>query len=186
MSIEQALKELKKYAQEFTQVGDAKKAIATNKDDFLHKWSKVNQYYKYIVNNTKGMSDEWFMAVDIISDITIINPSLEEWIEQMLEPKQQKTQEQSQNSFTINTATISDSIESLISDINNMQNWDPDHIENIEWQLQEYQKMLISNQNSFGPNLYQSLIDDINIALTKIGKFNNMINSETMESIRKM
>ena len=40
MPIEQALEELKKYAHEFTQVGNAKQAISTNKDDFLHKWQK--------------------------------------------------------------------------------------------------------------------------------------------------
>ena len=75
--IEQALEELKKYAYEFTQVGDAKQVISTNKEDFLHKWAKVNQYYKYVVNNAKNMSDEWFMAIDIISDITIDNLSFD-------------------------------------------------------------------------------------------------------------
>ena len=185
MPIEQALEELKKYAQEFTQVGDAKQAIATNKDEFLHKWAKVNQYFKYIVNNTKGMSDEWFTAVDIISDIAIDNPSLEEWIEPIIEPKQQKTQTQSQNSSTIDTATISGPIESLISEVNNLQHWDPEHIGDIEWQLQEYQKMLISNQSSFEPNIYQSLMDDINAALNKIVRFNNILNSETMEGIKR-
>ncbi len=141
--IEQALEELKKYAYEFTQVGDAKKAISTNKEDFLHKWAKVNQYYKYVVNNAKNMSDEWFMAIDIISDITIDNPSFDEWIEQMVAPTKQKTQIKSQNSLTVDTATISGSIESLISEVNSMQHWDPDHIGDIEWQLQEYQKILM-------------------------------------------
>ena len=119
MSIEQALEELKKYADEFTQVGDATQAISTNKDDFLHKFAKVNQYYKYVVNNSEIRSDEWFMAVDIIED--------------------------------------------------------------IEWQLQAYQKRLISNQSSFEPNVYQSLMDDINATLNKIGRFNNMLNSEAMD-----
>ncbi|UKI57577.1 MAG: hypothetical protein L6V81_09750 [Clostridium sp.] len=40
MPIEQALQELKKYADEFVNVGDAKKAIETNKDEFIHKWAK--------------------------------------------------------------------------------------------------------------------------------------------------
>ena len=46
-------------------VEDVKQAIALNRDDFLHKWAKVNQYYKYVANNIKSMRDEWFMAVDI-------------------------------------------------------------------------------------------------------------------------
>lgn len=48
MPMEQALKELEKYAQKFAQVGDAKQVISTNKDDFLHKWTKVNQYYNIL------------------------------------------------------------------------------------------------------------------------------------------
>lgn len=36
------------------------------------------------------MSDEWFMAVDTLSDISIDNPSLEEWIQQIIEPKHEK------------------------------------------------------------------------------------------------
>ena len=186
MPIEKALEELKKYAKEFASVGDAKRAIQNNKEDFLHKLGKVNQYYKYVINNTKGMSDEWFMAVDILADITIDNPSLEEWVEQMIEPKHEKTQTQSQGNVSVDTATISGPIESLVSEVKNMQHWDPDHIGDVEWQLQEYQKMLISNQSSFEPNVYQSLMDDINAALDKIHKFNNMLNSETMEGIKRM
>lgn len=186
MPIEQALEELRKYAQEFTRVGDAKQAIATNKDDFLYKLFKINQYYNYIVYNTKNMSDEWFTAIDIISDIVMDNPSLKEWIEQIIEPKHQKTQTQSQNSSNIDIATISGPIESLISEVNNMQHWDPDHIGDIEWQLQEYQKMLISSQSSFEPNVYQSLMKDIDAALNKIGRFYNMLNSEAMEGIKRM
>ncbi len=186
MPIKQALEELKKYAQEFAKVGDAKQAIQNNKDDFLRKWTKVMQYYKYIVENTKIMSDEWFMAVDTLSDISIDNPSLEEWIQQIIEPKHEKTQTQSKNNTSINTASISGPIESLISEVKNMQSWDPNHIGDVEWQLQEYQKMLISNQSSFDSNVYQSLMDDINAALNKISTFNNMLNSETMEGIKRI
>lgn len=47
-------------------------------------------------------------------------------------------------------------------------------------------KMLISNQSSFDSNVYQSLMDDINAALNKISTFNNMLNSETMEGIKRI
>lgn len=185
MSIEQALEELKKYAQEFSKVGDAKQAIASNKDEFLHKWAKVNQYYKYIMNNTKAMSDEWFMAIDIISDISMDNPSLEEWIEKIVEPKQEKTKTQSQNNVTMDASAISSQIESIVSEVKNMHSWDPDYIGDIEWQLQEYKKMLQSYQSSLDKNAYQNLMNEINISLNKIGKFNNMLNSETMEDIKR-
>lgn len=186
MPIEQALEELKKYAQDFTNIGDAKQAIKNNKEDFLHKWAKVMQYYKYVNDHTEGMSDEWLTAIDILCDIAIDNPSLEEWVQQIIESKQEKSQKQLQNNVTMDTDTILGIIESLISEVKNMQNWDPDYIGDIEWQLQKYQKMLISNQSSFEPNVYQSLMDDINAALHKIAKFNSMLNSETMESMKRM
>ena len=186
MPIDQALEELKKYAKEFASVGDAKQAIQNDKEDFLHKWGKVNQYYKFIINNTKGMSDERFMAVDIISDISIDNPSLEEWVEQMIEPKHEKTQTQSQGNMTVDTATISGPIESLVSEVKNMQHWDPDHIGDVEWELQEYRQKLLENQSLFDSNVYQSLMNDINAALHKIQGFYNIINSESMEGIKRM
>ena len=186
MPIEQALEELRKYAKEFTNVGDVKQSIQNNKEDFLHKWAKVNQYYKYVINNTKALSDEWFMAVDIISDVVYDNPSLEEWIQQILEPKHDKVQTQSQGNMSIDTATISGPRESLVSEVKNMQSWDPEQIGDIEWQLQEYQRKLLSNQSSFEPNVYNSLMSDINAALNKIGRFNSMLESDLMEDIKRM
>ena len=64
----------------------------------------------------------------------------------MIEPKHEKTQTQSQGNMSVDTATISGPIESLVSEVKNMQLWDPDHIGDVEWQLQEYLKKLISNQ----------------------------------------
>lgn len=186
MLIEEALEKLKIYAQELTKVGDAKQAIKVNKEEFLDKWAKVNQYYKYIVKNTKGMSDEWFMAVDIITDITSDNPSLEEWIDLIIDPKHQNNKTQSYNDTIIDTGAISRSIESIVTEVKNMQLFDEDQIGDIEWQLQEYQNKLISNQGLFEPNVYQSLMDDINEALNKIDKVNNMFNSNLMEDLKRM
>lgn len=101
-------------------------------------------------------------------------------------PKSEKTQIQSQENMDIDPATISGPIEYLISEVKNMQYWDPEQIGDIEWQLKKYQDLLISHKNLFDPNVYQSLIDDINNLLDKIDRFNSMLNSEAMESIRKM
>lgn len=184
MPIEQVLEELKKYADEFVNVGDAKKAIETNKDEFMHKWAKVNQYYKYIMNNSKDMSDEWFAAIDIVGDIAFDNPSLEKWVDRIIEPSKEKAQVQTGPS--IDTATILKDVESLTSEIRNMQSWDPEHIDSINKQLQEYQKILLSNQTSFEPNVFQNLMSDMSDALDKINRFNSMLNSEAMESIMRM
>ena len=185
MPIEQALEELKKYAKEFASVGDAKQAIQNDKEDFLHRWGKVNQYYKYVINNTKSMSDDWWTAMEIITDIVEENPSLDEWAKQMTVSSPKKTQTQSQNKDSIDLAAISGPIESLVSEVQSMQHWDPNHIGDVEWQLQQYRGKLLENKNSFEPNVYQSLMNGINAALDKIGRFNSMINSEAMEDIKR-
>ncbi|UKI57578.1 MAG: hypothetical protein L6V81_09755 [Clostridium sp.] len=90
------------------------------------------------MNNSKDMSDEWFAAIDIVGDIAFDNPSLEKWVEQIIEPSKEKAQVQTGPS--IDTATILKDVESLTSEIRNMQSWDPEHIDSIDKQLQEYQK----------------------------------------------
>ena len=186
MPIEQALKELERYAQEFTNIGDAEQAIQTNKDAFLSKWAEVNRYFKYVVNNVEFRSPEWIEALEIVSDIADDNPSLGEWVDMIVVPKEEKTATQSHDNTSIDTTVISNNIEAIISELNSMQQWNPDHIDDLEWKLQEYQDYLVSNQNAFDQNLYQSLMRDIDVALNKISKFYAMLNSETMEGIKKM
>jgi len=177
MPIEQALEELKKYAKDFTAIGDAKDAIKINKDEFMHKWIKVFQYYDYVSKNAN--MDQFVEAVEIVENIRYNNPSLDSWIDSILNPKQNN-----KNDTNIDTSALSNKIESYVTEINNMQYWDPNYINEIEWQLQELQKILISNQKAFDTNLYNSLLNDINSSLIKISRFNKMINSEVMESIK--
>ncbi len=166
-------------------MGDAEIAIQNNKDEFIHKWTKVMQYYQYVVHHTRTMSDEWFEAVNIVSDISAENPSLEEYVDFIVG---EKTQEHSQTSSSVNmdSSALTNQVESYVSEIEHMQSWDPNHIEEIAWQLQACQKKLISNQSSFEPTLYQSLMDDINRSLDKIGRFHDMLHSEAIEDIKRM
>ena len=59
-------------------------------------------------------------------------------------------------------------------------------ISDISWKLNECKNMLISNQSSFEPSTYSSLMEDINNTLEKINRFNNMVNSNNMDDIKKM
>ncbi len=186
MPVEQALEELRKYAKDFAAVGDAKQAIKNNKDDFIHKYIKVMQYFNYIFKYAKSSEDELCTAVDIIYDIIDDNPSLEEWVTSMIEPKKKNKQEQNQTqeNTSVDIASISNQIESYVSEIRNMYSWDPDYASDIEWKLQEYQKVLVSNKSYFDSSVYQSLMNDIDASLDKIARYNNMLNSEVMEDIR--
>lgn len=187
MPIDKALEELKKFAQEFTNIGDAEQAIQKNKDDFLRKWFEVNRYYKYIINNAEFRSPEWLEAIDIVGDISIDNPSLEKWVDDIFAPpKKENTITQPQNNTSIDTTAILNGINSIVSEINGMQQWDPDHVDDLEWKLEEYRDYLTANQSSFDQNMYQSLMNDINASLNKISRFNSMINSDAMEGIKRM
>ena len=177
MPVDKALEELEKYALDFANIGDAKQAIKNNKDEFLHKWIKVLQYYSYVIARTVSMSDEWFKAVDILSDIIIKNPSLKKWVYRIMDPKYEENQVQSKSTSTVNIASFLASVDTLIGEVKNMQSFDANQIEEIEWQLYEYQKMVDVYQKLLGPDLYQRLMSDIKAALIKINQFNDIIES---------
>ncbi len=188
MPLEQALEELRKYAQDFASVGDAKEAIKKNKDAFLHKWIKVMQYYRYIERESKFMGEAWIDAVDILADIYCDNHSLEEWVDLIIDPKRDKQQEkaQTQEETSFDTSVFANEVEACVSEIMDMQGWDPDNVHDIEEELTELKDTLLAKRSSFSPTMFQSLMDDIDASLGKISKFNDMLNSEAMESIKRM
>ncbi len=103
MSTEEILNELRKYAEEFENLGDANTAIKNNKEDFLAKWAKLNQYYNYALKNIKTMSDEWFTAIDIVDDISYRNPSLSEWIDKIISQSNDKEDNETNNIDNLET-----------------------------------------------------------------------------------
>ncbi len=178
--MEKELEELRKAAKEFAMIGDAREYIKINKDDFIHKWFKVNQYFKYVINNYKDATD-FLEAYDIVSDISIDNPTLEVWVNDWIFPEEKLQKKQD----SIDLAEISGPIESLVLEVSSMQYWDPKRVEDIEWELQEYRNRLMSNKEKFEPSMYQSLLDDINMSLGKIERFNGMVNSDMIDNISR-
>lgn len=181
MPIDQALEELKKYAQDLASVGDAREYIKVNRQDFLNKFAKVVQYYNYIKENCKGT--EWADLVDIAANIKRINPSLDKFVEIITRPQLQQTRvSQTSQRSNFDSSGLTSTITSLVSEINNMRGWEPKKIEEIEWKLNRCQEQLKINQSSFSQNVYQILLHDINGTLNKINSFKNMLNSEEMRS----
>ena len=180
MPLEQAMEELKKYADELTKIGDANTVIKQDKEALIAKFAKVTQYYHYILSkaNESDAKDRAtvYEAADIIADITDDNPSLEPWVNIILGLEEKKT-----NSNEL--AFLSNTITALTTEIKNMRNWDPQHVDEIKLKLEECQKLLISYQNEYDPNLYQNLMNDIELSLGKINRFNQMINSDTMTEL---
>lgn len=181
MPIDQALEELKQYVQDLTSVGDAREYIKVNRQDFLNKFAKVAQYYNYIKANCKGT--EWADLVDITANIKRINPSLDRFVEIITRPQLQQTRvSQTSQRSNFDSSGLTSTITSLVSEINNMRGWEPKEIEEIEWRLKKCQEQLVTNKDSFSPNVYQILSRDISATLNKINSFKNMLNSEEMRS----
>ena len=86
MSTEEILNELRKYAEEFENLGDANTAIKNNKEDFLAKWAKLNQYYNYA-----------------LKDISYRNPSLSEWIDKIISQSNDKEDNETNNIDNLET-----------------------------------------------------------------------------------
>ena len=187
MPIEQSLEELKKYAKDLASIGNVNDFIKTNKSEFISKWSKVMQYYNYIMKNSPSQ-DLWMEALNIVDDIRYDNPSLDEWVNEIISPKKDKDEQQknSNEENDIDISTLSNRIESYVSEIKNMRLWDENEISDISWKLNECKNMLISSQSSFEPSTYSSLMEDINKTLEKINRFNNMVNSNNIDDIKKM
>ena len=172
------IEELRKYADEFAKVGDASIAIQNDKDGFIHKWGKVMQYYRYICEHTPALSEDFLEAVDILTSIYNSNPSLKEWVNRILQPDKYKEETDS-----FSPSDITGMIDSYVDEINKMQHWDPDNINDIEWKLNECKKELMAHKSAFSDGSYNSLLNDINGALGKISKFYEMIKSEEMQDL---
>lgn len=89
MTVEQALEELKKCANEFAMVGDSEQAIENNKEEFFNKYEQVKKYYQYITDNTENnpiegiFDDIWLEACDVVGSLEN-NRGLDEWVEKIL------------------------------------------------------------------------------------------------------
>lgn len=86
MTVEQALEELEKRADEFAIMEDN----FDNRDEFLNSWKKVYDLFEYIANNMEvdpnsGELDSRFLeANNIVENISVKNPALENWVEKIL------------------------------------------------------------------------------------------------------
>ncbi len=166
------LEELRKNAEELAKVGDASIAFKTDQKSFLNKWSKVEACYRFV--SKKGDFPEIAEAIMILDKMKSINPSLKSYTDIIINnPFDEFESTNSEN--TIDTSMVSKKIEELVSSIQNMHQWDTEEIEEIEYQLNDYRELLMSNQSLFEPTIYQELMSNINAALFKIERFNKMV-----------
>lgn len=186
MTLEQAIIELKKYAKELTDVGDAKEFIKNNKEEFIHRWTKVLQYYNYALKKVDVSSEQFDEIVDIMNDIAVENPSLEPWVYEIQKPASEVRNEQNDNKSNIKVEEIVNQANYLIELISNMQSWDTEVVTSIDSRLREYLRIITNNKEAFNEEIYENLTTNINKALSKISKFNDMLDSDAMQGIMRM
>lgn len=177
MPLEEAIKQLELYAKKLEEVGDVKTFIQTNKEEFLHRYAKVSQYYHYIEKNS-NMGDLFFEAVNILSDIAINNPSLEEFIFMMIEPKKQKEAINVQEPIQQNdkVAELTNQIDQLIKDMNE-RGYHLEELGDMEWALNTKREELINLKDSFDISEYERLLNAIDIKLKNIDILNQQYQS---------
>ena len=172
ITVEQALAELEKYVNYIVGIDDLVEYIKSDRADFIQNWSNVNQFYKYIIYHTDGLDDVVIKAIDLISDLAARQPLLGKMVNMMLEPKKNE-EEQIQN------REIADSdleyISALTSEVQNMPQWDYEHVKDIRLQLEEYQQMLMDNKSLLELDVYRNLMDKIGFALSKIDRVNAIL-----------
>lgn len=187
MTIEQGLEKLKKTAIELSNIGDVKLYRQKNNKDFLQKWTTLRVLYQNICKHEKKVTPIWIESLNTILEIEDENPSMKEFIESLIIPKDAIKNNSSQNtSDDFDESALEGQIESYISQISNMQYYDPDEIEDIEWAITRCQSELAAHKDSFDSHLYTSLMDDISVALNKIAYAKNIIISQVNDSIKKM
>ncbi len=189
MEIEQLLQQLKSYENQLVQIGDVNVYRQTNNKEFLQLWTMFVKTFEKISLATKNNIDLYSEALDIITDLEFDNPSLEAFVESIFQNEMNKSKTNSQNDLgnrQFDTSSLANKIESYVSEISNLQFWNESEIGDIKWALEEYQKQLISHQQEFDPQLYSSLMNDINVSLNKIAKFNGLMESELMDSVKHM
>lgn len=183
MKISEALKELKIHTNNLESIEDVNQFIKNNKEEFIVRFAKVNQYYSYIINATEEMSDEWFEAVGIISDAALNNPDLDPWLEMIIDPKSEKSKTSTQVNEYIDPYALSNHIDSIVNEIERMHHWDVEYVDYLSYILQDDQLKLLYCRGAFEPNKFDSLMNDINASLEKIGRFNRVVNADLMSGM---
>ena len=163
MSTKELLCELKKESKELEIIN------INNKEELLKKLDNIKQTYNMIINIDE-FSDEAFEAMDILTNIAMNKPSLDEWIEKIIN----LGEEEKPNNSLINE------IRYLIKEINTTQNRDFEYIQFLELQLQDNQKSLMINKDLFDTAEYQRLMNDINESLNHINQLYILITPKKM------
>lgn len=180
MKVEDALIELEKYAKDFENIKEPKEI---SKDEFLHKYIKVYQYFSYIIQKVEKYGEQWIEAFGIVTDIAYNNPKLRSWIDDMIieftgislaELDENVIEEKTQK---YDTEAIKSQIYFYINKLKNMRGIDPNEIERIEGQLSQYRTLIDSIESEFEPNEYEQLMHDINSSLSYINDVLVTINS---------
>lgn len=149
MKLEQALEELKKSCNNLSMIKD----IKNNKQEFLSNFMKVSQMYHYIEKNNQ--EEIFFEAVNVLGDMEIKNPLLEDYVNIILKANSEKNKEQIQENLKSNQ--LKQKIETLIRDIEK-SNYNYGSLDDIEWALKTVKEQLLDTKEEYTPEEFNRLL----------------------------
>ena len=199
VAIQEAMDKLDEASQELANVGNVTDYIKSNKEKLRKMITRVVQYYSYILNNTETDSIDSVVAYATVYAIGGKNPSLDKIIETILSVEKKEKEEmqetidtqieekkevslEPQKPISINRAALTKNITATVKQVNEIHGYDAAQLGEFEWKLEQYKSLLISQKEYYGPYVYQSLLDDVNLALRKVESRNRIIRANPDQS----
>lgn len=163
MSIEEALVELRKRADDFTKVGDAKEAQGKDKEGFLILYRRVLQYFNYISHSKDKTPDQLLEAYEIIGDISTNNPSLKEWTDLIIGDKNKEKEQ-------VDLDEVYNAVGELFDEVDNMVGFDTNRVQLIIESLEHYKKVIQDHINEADEEEAEMILESIDIEINGLNR----------------
>ncbi|MFI3307259.1 MAG: hypothetical protein R3Y21_01705 [Mycoplasmatota bacterium] len=157
MELEEAFKELEIHCNNFANIGDAKELYRKDKPKFMHYYIKVLQFYSYIMKKPEATLDDFIRAVNLVGDIEINNPSLEEYISILVDINSKSDEKPLQNSKENLKGKIEETVQKLIM----MDGYDTEIVEVVKFDLTSYRDILLKNKSSYSEEEFSEQLERI-------------------------
>ena len=180
-NIDKALQESKKYADDFSSISDVKDYLMFHKEEFIHKWAKVNQYFAYVIKNAEYGSSQNTQAFDVLNSGVEKNPELEEWMDFMMLPLKEKKEEVAN---LIDIPTFISQAYSYVEEVYKMHSFDTDYVGDLQWKLGEIRKTMLMYKNYFNPESFANLLEEVDTAIKKLQDEEKTISSVAQKATR--
>ena len=183
MAYERHLDEFKKIAGELSSIGNVDAYRQTSEENnrkFLYNWRYEVALFNKLSDAFKNDLDKLLEIMNVFNDIGFNNPSLEKYVEKEMDNYEKRiynhTTGVSNKSF--DASALQGRIESYIAEVNSLYYADLENLEQLAWEMDRVKQELLANKNRFDINVFNSLLNSLNDAISKtefkINKLNDI------------